>query len=165
MATAPDPLLEPYRRYLLFLARLHVAPGLRAKVDLEGLVQQTLVDAWQAGSALAETGRPAWLRRVLARNLTDEYRRLTAEKRDVGRERSLDAALAASSVRLAGVLAADQSSPSARLSRDEQTLRVVEALEQLFDAQREALVLQHWQGWSLAAIGEHLVACHTGNLG
>ena len=88
--------------------------------------------------------------------MTDEYRRLTAEKRDVGRERSLDAALTASSVRLAGVLAAEQSSPSARLRRDEQTLRVVEALDRLPDAQREALVLQHWQGWSLATIGEHL---------
>jgi RNA polymerase sigma-70 factor (ECF subfamily) len=33
---------------------------------------------------------------------------------------------------------------------------VAEALEQLPEAQREALVLQHWQGWTLAQIGAHL---------
>jgi RNA polymerase sigma-70 factor (ECF subfamily) len=156
MATDPDPLQERYRRYLVFLAGLQVAPRVRAKIDVEGVVQQTLVDAWRAGPALAEAGRAAWLRRVLARNLADEFRRITAEKRDAGREQSLDAALAVSSAQLAGVLAADQTSPSARVDRDEQALRVVEALEQLPDAQREALVLQHWHGWSLADIGTHL---------
>ncbi len=46
--------------------------------------------------------------------------------------------------------------PSQRAEKNEQALRLAQALEQLPDAQREALVLQHWQDWSLAQIGEHL---------
>jgi len=156
MADPFDPLQERYRRYLLFLGRLHVEPRMRGKLDLEGVVQQTLLDAWQMGPGIDPEGRMAWLRHVLGRNLTDEFRRLSAGKRDINRERSLDAALEASSIRLGSMLAADQSSPSARAMRDEQALQVVEALEQLPEAQREALVLQHWHNWSLAAIGEHL---------
>ena len=33
---------------------------------------------------------------------------------------------------------------------------LADALAQLPDAQREALVLQHWHGWTLAQIGEHM---------
>src|SRR5262249_62395791 len=71
-------------------------------------------------------------------------------------EHSVEKALAESSSRLEAWLAAKQSSPSQRAERNEQALRLAEALEQLPEAQREALVLQHWQGWSLAQIGEHL---------
>ena len=40
--------------------------------------------------------------------------------------------------------------------RLEELLRLAEALGELPEAQREALVLQHWHGWSLAQIGQHL---------
>jgi RNA polymerase sigma-70 factor (ECF subfamily) len=83
-------------------------------------------------------------------------RDLGRQKRDVGREQALEAALASSSSRLDGWLAAEQSSPSQQAVRHEDALRLAEALEQLPEAQREALVLQHWQGWSLADIGRHL---------
>ena len=38
----------------------------------------------------------------------------------------------------------------------ERAVQLAAALAQLPDAQREALVLQHWHGWTLAQIGEHL---------
>lgn len=146
-----DP-LERYRDYLHLLARLQLEPRLRARIDLSGVVQQTLLEAHQAGDAVGL----AWLRRVLANNLGDEIRKLTAAKRDLGREQSLEAALAASSARLENWLAAEQSSPSAPLQREELALGLAQALAQLPEAQREALVLQHWHGWSLAAIAEHM---------
>src|SRR5258707_7988398 len=96
-----------YRGYLLFLAQAHVEPDLRGRLDLEGVVQQTLLEAWQ--SSPDRSGWATWLRRLLAHNLADELRKLRAGKRDIDRERSLEADLAASSVRLAGFLAADQS--------------------------------------------------------
>src|SRR5262249_46261409 len=83
-------------------------------------------------------------------------RQLRAGKRNIGRERSLEADLAASSARLAEFLAANHSSPSGKLAREEQALQVAAALDRLPPAQREALILQHWHGWTLAQIGEHL---------
>src|SRR5262249_13446855 len=103
----------------------------------------------------SEAQQTAWLRRLLANNLTDAIRKLRTEGRDAHREQSLEAALEQSSSRLEGWFAAAQSSPSQRAERNETALRVAEALEQLPEAQREALVLQHWHGWSLARSAEH----------
>ena len=151
--------LERYRGYLRLLARLHLDPRLRPKLDPSDVVQQTLLQAVQGlndfrGKSPAEL--QAWLRQILARNLAMAVRDLGRQKRDAGREQALDAALAASSSRLDGWLAAEQSSPSQQAVRHEDALRLAEALEQLPEAQCEALVLQHWQGWSLADIGRHL---------
>jgi RNA polymerase sigma-70 factor (ECF subfamily) len=155
----PDQGLERFREYLALLARLHVEPHLRGKLDLSGVVQQTLLEAHQAREQLqgwAQDQQAAWLRRALANNLTDEIRKLATAARDVTRERSLEAALEESSCRLQAWLAADQSSPSQQAQRHEQALRLAEALAELPEAQREALVLQHWHGWSLAQIAAHL---------
>ena len=155
---------ERYRQYLALLARIQLDPRLQGKLDLSGVVQQTLLEAWQ-GVAQFRTWnaaqRAAWLRRILANNLADEVRSLSAGKRDVGRERSLEAALEQSSDRLEQWLQADQSAPDEQAERQEQALRLAAALEQLPDAQRQALVLQHWHGWTLAQIAEHLGRSHA----
>ena len=148
-----------WRDYLSVLARVQLDPGLRGKIDLSGVVQQTVLEACQKRPGLAGASPAqelAWLRKILANNLADELRKLETGKRDLARERSLEAALAESSARLEGWLAADRSSPSQRAEKNEEALRLATALEQLPEAQREALVLQHWHGWSLAQIAEHL---------
>jgi len=153
-AEAPGPALDAYRAYLRLLARLHLDPRLRGKLDPSDVVQQTLLQAHRAGQQFR--GGPAelarWLRQILARNLAMAVRDFARGKRDLAREHSLEQALAESSSRLEAGLAAEQSSPSRRAERNEQALGLAAALEQM----REALVLQHWQGWSLARIGEHL---------
>jgi RNA polymerase sigma-70 factor (ECF subfamily) len=160
MSTPVDgPGLERYRTYLRVLARLHLDPRLQGKLEPSDVVQQTLLQAYQArdqfrGSTEGELA--AWLRQILARHLGNLVRDFGRARRDVGRERSLEAALAESSARLEAWVAAEQSSPSQRAERQEQAVRVAEALAQLPEAQREALVLQHWQGWSLDDIGKHL---------
>jgi RNA polymerase sigma-70 factor (ECF subfamily) len=162
MDRAPDEmglLLEPFRAYLRLLARLHLSPKLRGKLDPSDVVQQTLLQAYQALGQFrgrSEAERAAWLRQILARNLAQAVRDFGRAKRDLAREQSLQAALDASSLRLEAWLAADQTSPSQRVVQGEQALRLAEALEQLPEAQREALVLQQWQGLSLAEIGAQL---------
>ncbi|HKI36494.1 MAG TPA: sigma-70 family RNA polymerase sigma factor [Gemmataceae bacterium] len=155
---------QRWRDYLSVLAGVQLDPRLRAKIDLLGVVQQTVLEAYQKrGEFRADhpAQELAWLRRILANNLADELRKLAAGKRDLARERSLEAALDDSSARLGSWLAADQSSPSEGAERNEQALQLATALARLPEAQREALVLQHWHGWSLAQIGEHLGRSHA----
>jgi RNA polymerase sigma-70 factor (ECF subfamily) len=151
--------LERQRSYLHLLARLQVVPALRNKMDLSGVVQETLLEAYQAGSLLdsLEAGqRAAWLRRALAHNLADEVRKLTTGKRDLRRERSLEASLEESASRIEDWLAAQQSSPSQRVQRQERATKLMQALAQLPEAQREAVVLRHCENWSLADISQQL---------
>jgi RNA polymerase sigma-70 factor (ECF subfamily) len=152
--------LEQFRAYLRLVARLHFHPALRAKLDPSDVVQQTLLQAYQAlenfrGRSDAELA--AWLRQALARNLMHALRDFRRDRRNIDRERSLDAALDASSAHLEQFLAAsDTASPSEHAQFNEEALQLAEALEKLPEAQREALVLRHWHGWSLAEIGAHL---------
>ena len=151
--------LEQFRAYLRLLARTQVDDRLQGKIDLSGVVQQTLMEAyrsWERFVDRSEAEVAAWLRRALANNLTDEVRRLVVGKRDVGRERSLESALEQSSARLEAWLAAGQSSPSERLQRHEQAMRLAAALNELPESQRRAVELRHLHGQSLAEVAAAL---------
>ncbi len=151
--------LEPFRKYLRVLAHVHLDARLRGKLDPSDVVQQTLLRACVGFDQLR--GREpgvvaAWLRKILARTLADAVRDLERARRDLRRERSLEEALDRSSARMEGWLAADQSSPSERADRNEQLLRLAEALCGLPDDTREAVVLKHCRGWTLAQVADHL---------
>jgi RNA polymerase sigma-70 factor (ECF subfamily) len=153
--------LERFRAYLGLLARLEVAPRLRDKVDLSGVIQQTLLEAHvelerEAGRPRSEAETSAWLRSILSHNLADELRRLTAGKRDIRREWSLDAKLDQSASRVEVWLTAHHSSPSQRAMRHEDILRMTESLARLPDGQRRAVELHHLEGWPLAQIADEL---------
>ena len=83
-------------------------------------------------------------------------RKLAARKRDVRREWSLDAALDQSASRLERWLAADQSSPSQRAIRQEDLLRVSEAMAGLPEAQRRAIEMHHLRSLPLSDIADEL---------
>ena len=152
----PD-LLEPYRRYLTVLASVHLDPRLRGKLDPADVVQQVMLRAVGALPGLRSADPAtltAWLRAILASELTDAARHYDRDKRAVGRERSLEAELDRSASGLAAFLAADQSSPSGRAARKEDVLRLADALADLPERMREAVVLKHCQGWTLKQIAE-----------
>lgn len=151
--------LAEYRPYLQFLARVQLHRRWRAKFDDSDLVQQTLLQAHQAMHQFRGRTRDdfaAWLRQIMAHNLAHAVRDLTRDKRDVNREQSLNEALSESSLRLEAWLADDQSSPSQRADRNERMLRLAAAVESLPEAQRDAIVLHYWQGWTLMEIADEL---------
>lgn len=160
--------LEPYRDYLHLLARVGIDPRLRSRVDPSDVVQQTMLQAVKAQGqfrGLVEEQRGAWLRQILARNLAMAARDHGREKRDVTRERSIRQALDDSSARLEAWLASNESSPSVRAARNEQSLRLARALASLPDAQREALTLHFLQGLSLLEVGKSLGRSHGSAVG
>jgi RNA polymerase sigma-70 factor (ECF subfamily) len=155
--------LGRFRSYLLLLARLRLDRRLRGKLDPSDVVQQTLLEAHQGLAQFRgqDTGqRAAWLRQILARNLANATRDFGRDKRDVRRERALGANLDESASHLENWLADEQSSPSRRVERQERAVRLAEALAELPDHQREAVVLRHFHGNSLVEIGDEL-GCTT----
>jgi RNA polymerase sigma-70 factor (ECF subfamily) len=158
-ASDPGPELARFREYLSLLDRLQLDPCLQGKIDLSGVVQQTLLEAhhaWAQLQQMTKAQQTAWLRRALANNLTDEVRKLGAAMRNPARERSLEAALEESSSRLEAWLAAADPSPSERASHNEQLLQLTEALTRLPEDQRRAVELHHFHGLSPAEIAAQM---------
>jgi RNA polymerase sigma-70 factor (ECF subfamily) len=159
MSNSKTEALEPFRSYLEVLARIHLDPRLRGKLDPADVVQQALLRAHSAWTELKNPEQPvllAWLRRILARTLADVVKHYDRDKRAVDLERSLEADLDQSASGLAGWLAADQTSPSQAAVRNEELLCLADALAALPEPQREVVVLKHLRGWTLQRIAEHI---------
>lgn len=151
--------LDRYRPYLELLARMRLDPRHQAKVDTSDIVQQTLLQAhqgWAGYRGASEAELMGWLRQILARNIAHLIRDFGRDKRDIAREQPIAAQLDQSSTRLEAWLASQESSPSQRAVRNEDFARLSTALGQLNDAQRAAVELHYWHGWTLAEIGERL---------
>jgi RNA polymerase sigma-70 factor (ECF subfamily) len=158
MEAASDP-FERYRRWLTALARTDFDRRLAEKLDPSDIVQQTLLEAHRDRLAEIVPGEPermAWLRQALTRNLIDAARRFRSNKRDLALERALDESVSRGQAGLAVMLVAADTSPSLRVARAEEHLRLADALETLPEPQRRAIVLQKWHGRTIRAIAEEL---------
>jgi RNA polymerase sigma-70 factor (ECF subfamily) len=152
-----DELLNRCREYLCLLARFRLGPRLQAKLDASDLVQETLLKAHANKHQFRGTGQAelmAWLRQILANELAGAFRKYQTEARDMDRERSFQLDLDASSDRLHAWVAADQTSPSQHVSREEDVLRLAKALAQLPKDQRTCVELHHLQGYRVAEVAQ-----------
>jgi RNA polymerase sigma-70 factor (ECF subfamily) len=156
--------LERFRDYLCLLARAQLHPRHHHRLDPSDVAQQTLLEAHEKREQFRGTGdveTAGWLRQILIHNIADGVRALAAAKRDTAREQSLEAAIADSSSNGVAGLIADQTSAHGHLARIEEMLALADGLAQLPERQREAVVLHHMQGWTVAQLADHL-ACTEG---
>lgn len=150
---------EDYQCYLRSLIEMQLDARFRSKVDLSGVVQQTLLEAqakngeWPKWSREQQSG---WLKRALANNLIDELRKYQSDGRDVERELSLQQLQELSSSRVQEVLHADDTSPSTRAVWNEEVVRMTWALAQLPPDYRKAIELRHFQNKTLSETATQL---------
>jgi RNA polymerase sigma-70 factor (ECF subfamily) len=143
--------LEGYRDYLRLLARGGVGQELRVRLDPSDLVQETLLEAQRdfgqfAGSSEGQLA--AWLRRILARNLADQVKHHQSQKRDVGRQRPLEALIDQAHEALAAPL----STPSQHAARQEQAVIMAQTIADLPADYQEVIVLRHLEGRSFEEV-------------
>jgi RNA polymerase sigma-70 factor, ECF subfamily len=151
----PERPLEDYREYLRLLARLQLGPRLRTVLDSSDIAQETLLKAHARQDQFrgkSEAERAAWLRAILANVLADAVRRLGREPENG--VCSFEAIVEKSSARLERWLESNEPSPDDRVLRQEQLVRLAEALAQLPQEQRTVVELRHLQGYAVPAISE-----------
>jgi RNA polymerase sigma-70 factor, ECF subfamily len=153
-------LLELYRNYLALMARLQVGRRLQGKVDAADIVQETFLEAHRDFTQFrgqTEGEVVAWLRRILASNLANLVRHYYGtQRRDIHLERELNRELDESWAALDEGLIARQSSPSHQAARREQAVILVDALQQLPEDYREAIVLRHLEGLTFPEIATRM---------
>jgi RNA polymerase sigma-70 factor (ECF subfamily) len=159
-AAALGQLLELYRAYLTLLARLQIGRRLQVKVDGADVVQETFLEAarhFERFRGETEAELTAWLRQILAGCLSHLVRRYQGtQARDVRLERALEYDLDQSSRAIDRGLVAVQSTPSQRASRREQAVLLADALAELPDDYREAIVLRHLEGLTFPQVAERM---------
>jgi len=134
------------------MASLAVPEYLRGKFDMDDVVQGALLKVHQNRQSLegrSQAEQRAYYRKALESVLADGIGRFKTKGRHTAQERSLEAAFDDSSGQLGRSLAADQTSPSGRASRDEQSARLAAALALLPPDQRQAVELHHLQKMSV----------------
>lgn len=149
---AGNRLLQHYEPWLKLLARMQLESRFQAKFDASDVVQQALLEAVKAfprfrGHTDGEFA--AWLRQILAHALAHEIRRYAGtQKRDLGKERSLEETLDEASQRLGDIVPATGTSPSQSLVKQERQLALARALERLPEDYRDVLILRNLEGLS-----------------
>jgi RNA polymerase sigma-70 factor (ECF subfamily) len=161
-------LLEEQRAGLHRLAERQLEGRIAIRVDASDILQQTFLEAYRCFPQFAGQDKRelvAWLRGILDHKVAGAIRdHALLQKRDVGRERSMDDSRGGGPT-LKQDLDANLTSPSQKAIRGEQAERLSEALATLPDDQREAVRLRHLEGWALADIALSLGRTPTATAG
>jgi RNA polymerase sigma-70 factor (ECF subfamily) len=147
--------LECYRPFLHLRALHQLRSSLRGKLDPADVVQETLLQAHKKlgqfrGHTKAELA--AWLRTILDNTLAAAARQFRAGTRDITREQAWQAGRPEPKGRRMGRTFAVSSTPDEHALRQEQFLRLADALGKLPPNQRRAVELHHLEGKSLAEV-------------
>lgn len=152
-------LLEQHRRRLLKMVHLRMDPRLKTRVGASDVLQEAFVEVNERVEAYLEDPRMPfflWLRFITAQRLVALHRHhIGAQKRDVRRQ--VDAGIpSASTPALVDHLMASGTSPTQGVAREETRIRMGAALDRMPAADREILVLRHFEELSNAETAQEL---------
>ena len=150
------------RERLWRVIHFRVAEPLRGRLDPDDVLQEAFLAASQRLKHYAESPATSpfiWLRMIVNQTLVDLNRRhLGAQRRDAGREVSLDGApyAQATSASVAIQLVGNFTSPSGAAARADQHKLVQNAIEQMDPIDREVLALRHFEELTNSEVAEAL---------
>jgi RNA polymerase sigma-70 factor (ECF subfamily) len=152
-----EELFAGYRTYLRQFVELRMDPKLRARADPSDIVQEAQLEAIRRlEDYLAQPPMPfrLWLRQITFNRLLKMHRHhVKTARRAVGREMPLPDQ---SSLLLAEQVLGAGSTPSQQVNRRELAGRLRQAMAQLAEADREILLLRHFEGLSNPEVGQLL---------
>jgi RNA polymerase sigma-70 factor (ECF subfamily) len=148
------------RPQLLAYIERQLSTALRRKVEPEDLLQEAAADAVRSLGSMDLNNRDpfGWICQIAERRIIDAHRRFFgAQKRAAAREVPISGAGDDSrSPNLINLLVASMTTASQALSRDQRQERLMEALAQLPEEQREALRMRYVEGLPSKQIAEAL---------
>jgi RNA polymerase sigma-70 factor (ECF subfamily) len=143
----------------LHVRQLQLGRLFRARFDSSDVVQEALVRAVKGLDAWHGTDEPQlvrWLQEIVQNTFVDLMRKHSADRRDPRREQSIHDAAGDEDTPLAAYLAASQPGPSTLATRREELLRLAAAVDQLPDAERDAVIAHYILELPLAEVAARL---------
>jgi RNA polymerase sigma-70 factor, ECF subfamily len=150
-AAAVDALLARHREPVRRMIDLRLDPAIVQRVDASDVVQEVLLEASRRlADYLRQPAMPfhLWLRHIAKDHLIDAHRRHhQAQKRGVDREQPIHRPGWAdrSSLELAGQLLDHERTPASEAIQQELQRRLHEALGKLDEADREVILMRHFE--------------------
>jgi RNA polymerase sigma-70 factor, ECF subfamily len=154
----PEALETLYRRYagrLLAFIRLRMGRSLRARLESRDILQATLLKSFEHVGQFEKADAAslmAWLAKIADNEIRDQADRQGRQCRDVRAEVPIETIAGLADHRAGSTFR----SALSQLILDEQAQRLERAIETLEDAQREAILLRHFEELSFREIGARL---------
>ncbi|PQO44231.1 sigma-70 family RNA polymerase sigma factor [Blastopirellula marina] len=154
--------IEARKPQLMAYIHRRLGPALKSKVEAEDIFQDSSVEAVRAITPEFPGDKDpfSWLCQIAERKIVDAHRHhFGAQKRDAGRERSLDGRPAGGGdgeVGLVNLLVKSMTTPSKAFSRNARELRLQAALADLREDQREVIRLKYVEGWASKDIANQI---------
>lgn len=155
-------LFSRHRSRLWRMVNFRLDRRLAGRVDADDILQETYLNAAQRVNRYLEDEAVSlflWLRSLALQTLIDAHRRhLKSQKRDAGREVSIDRKRypQATSISIASHLLGHLTSPSQAAMRAELGKQLETALEQLEPIDHEVLALRHFEELTNSEVAEEL---------
>lgn len=161
-SNAVDRLLERHREAVRRMIQMRLDQAVARRVDASDVIQDVMLEASQRLSDYLQN--PAmpfhlWLRQLAKDRIIDMHRRhRTAQRRSVDREQNLSNLIndERSAADLAGLLRDAELTPAAATIRKEMDQRFLIALNELDEADREVIMMRHFEHLGNGEVAEAL---------